>query len=80
MGCFSLYFWEMVCIYIVIAIGLWQIIKLFLPWLMQRLPAIVVQIINIIVWVVIAVLCIVVIFNLLACLIGLGGSLLHFPR
>jgi hypothetical protein len=80
MSCFSLAFWQQACILIVIAIGLWSIIKLFLPYLLERLPAIVVQIINIIIWVVIAIICIVVIFGLLSCLISLGGGLFHFPR
>jgi len=72
-----------VCILIVVIIGLWSIIKLFLPWLLQRLPPIVVQIINIIIWVIIAIVCIVVIFALLQCIVGLlggTGGLLRFPR
>jgi hypothetical protein len=83
MACFSLAFWQQVCILIVLAVGLWSIIKLFLPWLMQKLPAIVVQIINIIIWVIIAIVCIVVIFALLQCLVSLlggTGGLLKFPR
>ena len=80
MGCFSLAFWEEVCIFIVICIGLWSLIKLVLPYLMQFLPAIVVQIINIVVWVIIAIICIVIIFSLLSCLLSAGGGLLHFPR
>jgi hypothetical protein len=75
MSCFSLEFWEKVCILIVIVIGLWSIIKLFLPYLMQHLPAIVVQIINIIIWVVIAILCIIIIFGLIQCMIGAMGGL-----
>jgi len=80
MGCFSLAFWEMVCVYIVIAIGLWSIIKLALPFLTQHLPAVVIQIISIIIWVVVAIICIVIIFSLLQCLLSAGGGLLHFPR
>lgn len=80
MACFSLAYWMQVCIAIVIAIGLWSIIKLFLPYLLERLPAIVVQIINIVIWVIIAIICIVVIFGLLSCLVSLGGGLFHFPR
>jgi hypothetical protein len=80
MGCFSLSFWEQVCIFIVIAIGLWSLIKLLLPFLMSHLPPIVVQIINIVIWVVIAIICIVIIFSLLSCLLSAGGGLLHFPR
>jgi len=80
MACFSLSFWETVCIYIVIAIGLWSIIQLFLPYIAGRLPDIVIQIIRIVVWVIIAIIIIVIIFGLLSCLLSAGGGLLHFPR
>ena len=80
MGCFSLAFWEEVCIFIVICIGLWSLIKLLLPFLMSHLPPIVVSIINVVIWVVIAIICIVIIFALLSCLLSAGGGLLHFPR
>ena len=77
MGCFSLDFWERVCIFIVIIMALWAVIKLFLPYLMQFLPAIVVQIINIVIWAVIAIFIIMVIFGILSCLLGAGGALTH---
>ncbi len=80
MGCFSLGFWEQVCIFIVIAIGLWSIIKILLPYLTQFLPAVVIQIINIVVWVIIAIICVIIIFSLLSCVLSAGGGLLHFPR
>jgi hypothetical protein len=80
MSCFSLGFWEQVCIFIVILIGLWSLIKLVLPYLTQFLPAIVIQIINIVVWVVIAIICILIIFGLLSCLLSAGGGLIHFPH
>ena len=75
MNCFSLDFWERVCILIVICIGLWSIIKLFLPFLMSHLPALVVSIINIVIWVVIAIICIIIIFGLLSCLVGAMGGI-----
>jgi hypothetical protein len=80
MSCFSLQFIEQVCIFIVILIGLWSLIKLVLPYLTQFLPAIVIQIINIVVWVIIAIICIIIIFGLLGCLLSAGGGLLHFPH
>jgi hypothetical protein len=80
MACFSLSFWEQVCIFIVIVIGLWSLIKLFLPYLTQYLPSIVVQIIQIIVWVIIAIIIIVIIFGLLSCLLSAGSGLIHFPH
>ena len=63
-----------------ILIGLWSLIKLVLPYLTQFLPAIVIQIINIVVWVVIAIICILIIFGLLSCLLSAGGGLIHFPH
>jgi hypothetical protein len=77
-GCFSLAFWEQVCIFIVIIIGLWSLIKLLLPYLTQFLPAIVIQIINIVIWVIIAIIVIMIIFGLLQCLLSAGGGLTHF--
>jgi hypothetical protein len=79
-GCFSLAFWEQVCIFIVIVIGLWSLIQLLLPYLLQFLPAIVVQIIRIVIWVIIAIIVIMIIFGLLQCLLSAGGGLTHFPR
>lgn len=79
MGCFSLFFFERICIFIVIAIALWSILKLLLPYMTQFLPGLVISIINIVVWAVIAIICIVIIFSLLSCLLGAGGGLLSFP-
>ena len=75
MGCFSLGFWEHVCIIIVVVIGLWSIIKLFLPYLTAQLPPLVVAIIRIVIWVCIAVLCIIIIFTLISCIFGMVGGL-----
>jgi hypothetical protein len=75
MSCFSLDFWEKLCILIVIIIGLWSVIKLLLPYLIGHLPSLVVEIIKIVVWVVIAICIIIVIFGLLSCLMGAAGGL-----
>jgi hypothetical protein len=75
MGCFSLGFWENVCILIVIIIALWSLIQLLLPYLTQFLPALVIAIIRIVVWAIIAIICIKIIFDLLACLLGAGGGM-----
>jgi hypothetical protein len=37
------------------------------------------QIINIVLWAVVAIMCVYIIFALLACLLGSGGGLMHFP-
>ena len=79
-GCFSLAWVEQLCIYIVIVIAIWSIIKLLLPYVTQFMPAIVVQIIQIVLWAVIAIICIYIIFGLISCLLGAGGGLMHFPR
>jgi hypothetical protein len=78
--CFSLAWIMQVCIYIVIVIAIWSIIKLLLPYVTQFMPAIVVQIIQIVLWAVVAIICIYIIFGLIQCLIGAGGGLMHFPR
>jgi hypothetical protein len=78
-GCFSLAWAMQLCIYIVIVVAIWSIIKLLLPYVTQFLPAIVVQIIQIVLWAVIAIICIYIIFGLISCLVG-GGGLMHFPR
>jgi hypothetical protein len=75
----SLDFWERVCILIVLVIALWSIIKLFLPYLEAQMPALVVQIINIIIWAGIAILCIIIVFALLACIWGAVGGLIGHP-
>jgi hypothetical protein len=77
--CFSLAWIEQLCIYIVIVVAIWSIIKLLLPYVTQFMPAIVVQIIQIVLWAVIAIICIYIIFGLISCLVG-GGGLMHFPR
>lgn len=77
MGCFSLGWFEQICIYLVFVCAIIAVIKLLLPIVAGMLPApasgVVVGIINIICWVIVAVLCIYIIFGLLSCLVGSGG-------
>jgi hypothetical protein len=75
MGCFSLGFWEQVCILIVIIIAAWKLWVLLSPYLLQFLPALVVSIIQIAIWLLIAIFCIKVLFELIGCMFGLGGNL-----
>jgi hypothetical protein len=75
MACFSLGFWENLCVMIVIIIALWSLAQLLLPYLTQFLPGLVIQIIRIIVWAVIAIICIYIIFGILGCLLSAGGGL-----
>jgi hypothetical protein len=78
MGCFSLGWAEQLCVWIIIVIAIWSIIKLLLPYVTQFMPAIVVQIIQIVLWAVVAIICVYIIFGLLSCLIG--SAPMHFPR
>ena len=81
MGCFSLGFWENICILIVLIIAAYRLFGLISPFLLQFLPAIVVAIIQIVIWAAVAIFCIHVIFDLISCLTGSGGGLgLNFPR
>jgi hypothetical protein len=75
MGCLSLGFWEEVCILIVVAIAFYKLWLLLSPFLLQFLPALVVGIIQIAIWLLIAIFCIKVIFELLGCVFGAGGGL-----
>jgi hypothetical protein len=77
MGCFSLGFWENVCILIILVIVAYKVFMLLSPYLLQFLPALVVQIIQLIIWAVVAIFCIHMIFDLLNCMGGMGS--LHLP-
>ena len=71
--CFSLEWLEQICIYAVIIIAIWSIIKLLLPLIGVPLIS---QILAIVLWAIIAVLVIYIIFGLLGCLLHGGFSLI----
>jgi hypothetical protein len=78
MACFSLAFIENILIWLVILGAVVAIVKLVLPYLLGPLGApgtIVFQILNILLWAVIAIFLIVVVFDLLSCLMPIGGGL-----
>ena len=80
-SCLTLDFWFRVCIMIILAIALWRLMMLFLPFLESRLPTLVVQIINIVIWAAVAILCLIILFFFISCIWGLvsgtfGGA--HF--
>ena len=78
--CFSLGWIEQLCIWIIIVSAIVAIIRLFVPMLGGwGLPSIVVQIINIVLWAVVAIAVVYFIFGLLSCLLGGAGGL-HLPR
>lgn len=78
--CFSLAWIEQLCVWIIVVAALVAIINLLVPYLtgLIGLP-IVAQIIKIVLWAVVAIMCVYIIFALIGCLLGSGGGLLHFP-
>lgn len=79
MSCFSLGWLEQVLIWIIIVVAIISIIRLLVPFLLSLIGLpIVGAIINIILWAIVAIMCVYIIFALLSCLLG-GGGVLHFP-
>lgn len=78
MGCFSLAWLEQMLIWLVIASAIVACIRLLIPWVTSVTFPIVGQVLEIILWAVIAIIAIYIIFGLLSCLIGMGGGL-HLP-
>jgi hypothetical protein len=78
--CFSLAWIEQICVWLIVVAALVAIINLLVPYLtgLIGLP-IVAQIIKIVLWAVVAIMCVYIIFGLISCLLGSGGGLLHFP-
>jgi hypothetical protein len=77
--CFSLSWIEQLCVWLIMVFAVVAIIRLLVPFLtgMIGIP-VVAQIINIILWAVVAIMCVYIIFTLIGCLLG-GGGLIHFP-
>ena len=77
MGCLS----ADLLIWIVEVIALVMIIRLVVPWVTSffALPALVVQIITIIIWALIAIWGILILFSLFSCM-GVGGHFSLLPR
>jgi len=76
MTCFSIYTIENLLIWLVILVAVVAILKLFMPWLLSQLGidgGIILQVINIIVWAIVVIFCIIVVFDLVACLVGSPG-------
>lgn len=79
--CFSLAWIESLCIYLIFVIGIVAIIRLVVPWLLAQLGGgggIIAGIINIVLWMVVAIFVVYLCFALLSC-IG-GGGLPLFPH
>jgi hypothetical protein len=79
--CFSLAWIEQLCIWLIVVIAIVSIIRLLVPYLMSLIGIpLVAEIINIVLWAVVAIMCVYIIFALISCLLGAGGGLMHFPR
>ena len=78
--CFTLAWLQQLLVWLVIVCAIVAIIRLLVPWItgIIGLP-IIGQVINIILWAFLAIICIYIIFGLMGCLIGMSGGL-HFPR
>ena len=75
--CFSLGWLEALLINIVIVVAVVAILKLLIPWVFLMLGVdggILLQIINIVVWAIVAIFVIYVAFALISCLMGMGGG------
>jgi len=78
MGCFSLQWLEQMLIWLIIASAIVACIRLIIPWITAITFPIVGQVLEIVLWAVIAIIAVYIIFGLLSCLIGMGGGL-HLP-
>ncbi len=79
MGCFSLIWLEQMLIWLVIASAVVACIRLIIPWITSITFPIVGQVLEIVLWAVIAIIAIYIIFALLSCLVSMGGGL-HLPH
>lgn len=79
MSCFSLVWLEQMLVWLVIASAVVACIRLIIPWITSITFPIVGQVLEIVLWAVIAIIAIYIIFGLLGCLVGMGGGL-HLPR
>ena len=79
MGCFNLIFLQQLVIWAVVIIAIVAVIRLLIPYIddLTRKP-IIGRILEIVLWLIVAVAVIYLIFALLGCLLGTGGGL-HLP-
>lgn len=79
--CFSLSWIEQLCVWLIIVCAVVAIIRLLIPFVtgLIGLP-IVGQIINIMLWAIVAIMVVYIAFAVISCLLGGAGMLPHFPR
>ena len=79
MACFTLGFLQALIIQIIIIAAIIAIIKLLVPFLVSLTGwPILGQILVIVLWAIVAIMCVYLIFALLSCLMGSGGGLTPF--
>lgn len=81
--CFSLAWLGQLLVYLVIIGAVFAIIRLLVPWVLSQLGAaggIIAQVLNIVLWAILAIIVIWVVIDLLSCLSGTGGFSLAPPR
>ncbi len=81
MACFSLAYLEQLLVYLVIVGGVIALLKLLLPYVLNLLGVaggVIMQAINILIAVILAIFVIYFVFTIIGCLTGGGG--LHLPR
>jgi len=79
--CFSLGWLEQLLVWLIIVCAVVAILRLVVPWVAAQLGVpIIAQVLNIVLWAVICIICIYIIFALLSCLLSMGGGLPLFPH
>lgn len=79
--CFSLAWLAQLCVYAIVIGAVFAILKLVVPFALQQLGVgggIVVQVLNIVLWAIIAIAVVYFCFAVISCLVGAGG--LTLPR
>lgn len=75
--CFSLDWVYHLCFFLIVIVFVFSVIKLLLPYLLQKLGAdgtLIIQIVRLIMWLIIALFVLALVFDLLSCAINAGGS------
>ena len=76
--CFSLGWLEQLLVWLICVVAIVMILKLIVPWVASQIGIpIIAQVLNIVLWAIIAIICIYIVFALLSCLAG--GSLPLLP-
>lgn len=81
MGCFTLAWLQQFLVWCIIVGAVIAIIRLVVPWVLSQVGIpLIAQVVNIILWAIVAIFVIYIIFALLSCLMGMGGISLLPPH